>query len=1113
MSYLFTLINASAFFYPLYGLVGWISFFLILFILIGLLWKLRDFNHLGGANGTGILLALVIATPLTSLLMGIRLPAGAALLPPEATADQTGPALMIFAALPWLLAGGLFGPASAAALAAFSGLLTGLWGTHNWFDPLELALLAIIFSIAVRQPYRTPAFRWLRSPLVAAALTGIAFVFIDLVIRPLSVQGEIASRLDYALTNLPINFLALAVQLFVAGLVAQIVARGVPHLWGYRGELRPSPAERSLRARFLLSMAPLAIAMIFALVIGDWLAAGWAARDMLEGRMSDAASLAADSVPYFLETGQNLISQLSADPRLLTQNSEELTQILANDMRQIPFFTQLTVLNLNSEVVASYPTANMVGPQAPIEEITGVKLAIEDGVPYQIFTIPPVEGEATAQVSFVAAVFDENSLIRAILIGRSDLEYNPFTRPIINSLQSLAQDDGVGMLLDEDQRILVHPDATKIMTRYDGPTPEEPSLVESTAPDGTRMLVYYHRAEGRPWSVVLSIPARRAQQYAVNIAAPLLGVVLLITAIALVVSRVGLRLITASLQNLAQEAGRLAQGKLDQPLSVEGEDEIGQLRYAFEQMRSSLKARLDELNRLLLVSRGVASSLEMSEAVQPVLESAVAAGASSARVVLTPSIIPELDGDTTTPISFGFGKGSEIYSSLDEQILALTRQQERLVQPNTNRPRLLNFVPGAPRPESLMAIALRHENLYYGTLWIAYDQAHIFSEEEVRFMVTLASQAALAAANTRLFLNAEVGRQRLAAILASSPDPVLVTDQHDRLLLANPAAWQALEMGISSELGQPINQVISQSDLLDLLQSVTAQSGSTAQEIATAEKQSKEVTLPDGRVYLATATPVLAEGQRVGRVCVMRDVTHFKELDALKSDFVATVSHDLRSPLTLMRGYATMLEMVGQLNEQQIGYVRKIIDGVESMARLVNNLLDLGRIEAGVGLQLEMIPIHDVIERVVSALQLQAAQKHITLTYEIPQQTIPLIEADQALLQQALHNLVENAIKYTRQDGKVHLRVRISHAGMVFEVSDNGIGVSPMDLPRLFEKFYRGAQQAAREQRGSGLGLAIVQSIAERHGGDVRAESQLGKGSTFFLTIPLSQPHPEIIAK
>ena len=139
------------------------------------------------------------------------------------------------------------------------------------------------------------------------------------------------------------------------------------------------------------------------------------------------------------------------------------------------------------------------------------------------------------------------------------------------------------------------------------------------------------------------------------------------------------------------------------------------------------------------------------------------------------------------------------------------------------------------------------------------------------------------------------------SILASSPDPVLVTDQRDRLLLTNPAAWQVLGLGLETDEGEPIDAVIKQSELVELLRSNSA------------EMQSTEINLPGGRIYLATATSVLAEGQRVGRVCVLRDITHFKELDTLKSEFVSTVSHDLRSPLTLMRGYATMLEMVGQL--------------------------------------------------------------------------------------------------------------------------------------------------------------------------------------------------------
>jgi PAS domain S-box-containing protein len=392
-----------------------------------------------------------------------------------------------------------------------------------------------------------------------------------------------------------------------------------------------------------------------------------------------------------------------------------------------------------------------------------------------------------------------------------------------------------------------------------------------------------------------------------------------------------------------------------------------------------------------------------------------------------------------------------------------------------------------------MAVALRHENRFLGVLWASYDQPRLFSDADARFMTTLANQMALAASNAYLFMSVEVGRQQLEAILASTPDPVLVTDHRGRLLLANPAAQQIFGAPIVSGTGRSIQRLIDQKPLLELLQT------------SSSDKQSAEVSMPGGQTYLATASTVMAEGRPVGRVCILRDVTHFKELDTLKSEFVATVSHDLRSPLTLMRGYATMLEMVGDLNEQQQGYVRKIIAGVENMSRLVNNLLDLGRIDLGVGLQVETFPLLDILDRVIGPLQPQASQKEITLTSETDPDLPILIEADQALLYQAVYNLVENAIKYTPQGGKVQVRLSSVKDNILFAVQDNGIGVDPEDIPRLFEKFYRGRQREARAQHGSGLGLAIVRSIAERHGGRVWIESQLGKGSTFYLQIPVRQ--------
>jgi PAS domain S-box-containing protein len=391
-------------------------------------------------------------------------------------------------------------------------------------------------------------------------------------------------------------------------------------------------------------------------------------------------------------------------------------------------------------------------------------------------------------------------------------------------------------------------------------------------------------------------------------------------------------------------------------------------------------------------------------------------------------------------------------------------------------------------------VALRHENRYYGVVWAGFDQPRMFSDSDVRFVTTLAGQAALAVANAHLYLNVEASRRQLEAILNSTPDPVLVTDHRDRLLLANQAAMRILGIDLGKSAGVETSKVLKLKPLIALLQGTIR------------ENQSVEITLDDHRTYLATASTVIVEGRPTGRVCIMRDVTHFKELDTMKSEFVATVSHDLRSPLTLMRGYATMMEMVGELNDQQQGYVKKIVTGVENMSRLVNNLLDLGRIEIGVGLQVENVSVLDIIERATGPLQLQAAQKNVVLSVELSKDMPHAVEADQALLQQAFYNLVENAIKYTPEGGRVNVRTASKPDLLIFEVQDSGIGIPAEDLPRLFEKFYRGTQREARAQHGSGLGLAIVQSVAERHGGRVWVQSVVGKGSTFYLQIPLVQP-------
>lgn len=1072
----------------LLALFVWLA---LLSVIFSLLRRWRAFEKPRTSRYWWILAGLTLLTPLTSLFLAVRLPPSSSLTQPGMPVEQVGTLVVLFSAVPWVLAAGFLGPAAASGLGAFSGTLLAVWEAHNPFLPLEMALLGVLVSAAINQRYRTPFYRWLRQPLLACLAASIVHLLLFFPLSLLVIQDSLAVRLDYAISKFGPDSLAAIVQLALAGLIGQVAAMAWPLAWGNHLPLEASPVEKSLRTRMLYSTMPLLLMLLLTLIFANWYTAGNAARKVLRDRMADAALSAAEAVPYFLEVGQNQIALLAMDPRLYSASSAEIREVLRVARQQAAFFTQLYVLDHQGNPVTGFPQQQYDSTKPLPDEQVALRSALSGALPFQSFIAPPAPGGKTAQVTFMATIFDTNNRPRGLLIGRTDLETNLFTRPILSSLQSVAGDQGEGMLIDEKGRILYHQNPDLLLSQYTGKVTEQADFFDQAAPDGSRRWVYYQPALGRPWAVVLSVPARLVQDIALEIAAPLFVILLVAALAAYIVLQVSLNVITGSLKSLAYQSSKLAQGQLEEAIPAGGEDEIGRLKNALERMRASLKGRLDELNRLLGVSQGVASTLDLEEAIRPVLDAALAMGASMARIVVVPAVVPELEGDALRPQVYSAGSGKDLYHDLDDQVLGLTRQQDRLVLSNVSRPRILRFSSEAPRPTALMAAALRHENQFYGCLVVAYDQAHAFSEEEVRFLMTLAGQAALAAANAQLFLNAEIGRQRLSAILASTPDPVLVTDQQNRLLLANPAAWKVLGLGIDWEEGQPIQKVVSQPALLSLLTSDN-------------EKPSAEVMLDGERVFYATASVVQAEGHRVGRVCVLRDITTFKELDALKSEFVATVSHDLRSPLTLIRGYASMLESVGELNQQQLNYVRKIISSVESMSRLVSNLLDLGRIEAGIGLQLEKVSVYDIVEKVVGGLQLEATQKRVQLATTIPEQTIPLLEADPALLHQALHNLVENAIKYTEPNGKVQVRVSASQNRMLFMVSDTGIGISPVDQPRLFEKFYRGAQQVSKQRPGVGLGLSIVRSIADRHGGRVWVESQLGKGSTFYLEIPLS---------
>ncbi len=1029
----------------------------------------------------GRFLLLALATQLAALLLVLHFPAEYVLPIPGSGAPAQGVLLPLLAALPWMLAAARWGRLPGAVLGALSGLMVALLDTRSPYNVLEYATLGALFGALLHQSYRSRFFASLRQPLSAALLLALLFPLLYVGDALFWAGASQAASLDFALSRLPWVALALALQLFIGALFLRFAQRRLPDLLPRVEARDASPAERSLEGRLLFALGPVVALLFIALASLTWFGAGRAASQLQSERIATGVDVAADGVPFLLETGQTLVQQLAADPRLTTGSPGEVRVLLADYLSAVPYFEQFVYLDAAGVSRAGFPVASFDGLKPTQRELDAVALALQ-GLPLQFFAIPPLDENSTAaQLSFVTAVRDEGGNPAGALVGRTRLNANPFAQPVIQSLDSIADLGGQALLLDGDGRIVYSPTGVSLLADYSGQRGDAPLIYQDTGADGARRQVLYQPATGSAWAVVAQVPAILAQQLALSIVWPVLLVLLLLALVAYGLLRLSLRSVTGGLGDLAREAHRIAAGDLDAPLSVRGADEVARLGQAFESMRQRLKQRQDENQRLLNVSQQIAGSLEMRSQIDPILEAALAGGATSARLVFGGAA--DLESDL---VGFGRGELSETYAALDAQVLPMTRTQARVLLTNPARARLQPPA-GAPHPTALAAFALNHEGDHLGALWLAYGHAQTFPAESVRYLETLAGQAALAAANARLYLNARIGRQRMEAILAATPDPVLVSDQGDRLLLANPAAMSLLGIEHLPVQGSRVDQVIEAPDLLALLKSGGAATG--------------EVRLRNEQIYHATVTPIEIDGEPMGRACVLRDITQFKQSEEMRSEFLSAVSHDLRDPLERISNALTMLGMVGELNERQESYAEEIANTAQSMDNLVGNLLNLQRVEGGQGLQLQATDILALLHEVRDSLQARARQKQIDIVIEQPVSSLPAATADPALLRQALYNVLDNAIKFSPRGKPVQVGVNSGDGTLLIEITDQGVGIAPVDLPHIFERMYRPSGSAQAD--GGGMGLAIVKSVVERHRGRVWAESELGAGSRFYVEIPL----------
>ncbi|NJN43401.1 MAG: GAF domain-containing protein [Anaerolineae bacterium] len=377
----------------------------------------------------------------------------------------------------------------------------------------------------------------------------------------------------------------------------------------------------------------------------------------------------------------------------------------------------------------------------------------------------------------------------------------------------------------------------------------------------------------------------------------------------------------------------------------------------------------------------------------------------------------------------------------------------------------------------------RHKVL--GVLTLSHDEPNHFSEDQLNLIQAIASQATIAIENAQLYNTVQQEQKRLEAVLHGVADAIMFMDEYSRVQLVNPAGSR-LFTDVNTRLGYPLPKGKGYDPLIDLLSQAREQN----------EAANGEIPWPDGRTFSVMITPV----ENGGQVTVLHDVSHFKELERVKDEFIATASHDLKNPITSVLGFSELMPRVGPLNEQQTEFLERIRHAAGQMNDLVLSLLELARLDAGISLTREPLSLLDLLIGVTQEFQPKAQEKSQTLEMIPVQQG--LLMGDPLRLRQVLRNLVGNAIKYTPENGRVIVTAENQDRYFQISIQDTGLGIPAKDLPYIFDRFYRVQDDDRSDIEGNGLGLAIVKGIIEQHGGKISVESTHGQGTSFFFTIP-----------
>ena len=963
--------------------------------------------------------------------------------------------LIFFQAVPWIAAA-VFEKRFLSIILAFLGsmVFSGFY-EHTVFFILLMVSLAVFFNYLLSE--LNPLFSRFRGhPLVMLGLTIVCTFPLFYLEKFAGFESELPLRLDLCFHDGWIFYLSRILELLIGGLTAEILMQGKE-----KTDKRKLTAERIPEEKKIVFHL---VGLFYLVLVGMtvfWNVTRAAALDDWKEEITNRISLLDTSVLSSFTSNAIRINQLSSDV-LLSGETLTIRDEIKPLFQPVQNIDQFYLFDAQGELLFSYPQIQEADLLISEQEVRSFQDAVQGDEIQAAFSA--FDSNAIF-VDVVYPITGKNSQVQAAVIARTDMANNPTFLPLTAQIQAY-QEDGlevtfVNMLLN-----------ARIVWQSPAMGNEEPAASVYTASG----------LEG--WGIEMSIAKKAFLEEFASSQFPYLLTALfgaLLIGGFYYIKWVNLEKAILSLSTRFSPDGS-ENGKPQNAVF------FPRIVLDFLDVLKGIFKRLDKRQQDTQTLLELWQSYGNQTLFQSTAKKALGAFEEEDSLFLEVLIRKNQEEQVAERFVLSTEKGFEDYSYLDEQIINVLEDQDQLVIGNTSRFHQLIRAIGKPFPQALVITKFSIDEEHSGVFIHAYRSIHEFSKEKIaalnKNMAPFFKQI-----SELVQLQQWLTEKKILASLFEELNYPLFVFIDQKLWYGNKAASAFLKL--DSDEGQTsVEKRVVENEIFNIMQrNSSREKAIVAKEMPTGEKYEIEI--------------LNSEDPGIGRVSVLllKDQTREKKQEELTHDFITMLSHDLRSPITILEGYSKMIPMVGKLNPTQQEYLEKIKGGLDTITSLVEGILAEDRIEKGSIIPNIEIPMAGMIRDIVIKLDSLANQKRVKVSLgEMNPELVVL--GDAVLLKQAFYNIIHNAIKFSDLDGAVKINLNESKKEITLEVQNSGPGIASLDIPFIFEKYYHPKAGEPGNGKMGGMGLYIAKFIINAHRGNISVESELGKGATFYITLP-----------